>query len=596
MGQQDGVELARVERERDPVADRFVRAALEHPAVDEDPGPLGVEQELRAGDGRRATEEVDLHGAHGDSAAGPCRRVSSGPHGHRGGRAVVRRAAGGPRRPRRRAEPRRAGRPGARVDAGAGAPLSGAAARASMARWPALDRRRDSAARTRGRSPTCAAPSTGSTSWSRRPGARPIRGRRSPTRTRRSRALGRALYRRYGEAAATRPGRRRDPRPADGPGPPRDRTGRRPRAGRCSRRSRRSGGSSTATAATRARIGASCARAPSAGRRHGSPIEANAVAARAAAGLARGDAPRRSWPPGGRSLGPGRLEPWDYRYAVGAAARRLDRARRRWTGCSTSTSDYLAALGADPDGLGIRYDVLPRPGRPLDPGRVHDRDGRLGGRPAGDRAVDAAAAVGLRDVRGGRPRQPRSSCSTRAAMPSTSAAIRTRPAFLDWTDGDTGVPRGHRGRPRLGRRRAGLAAALAGRGRRAARGAPRPVWRGDARHLLGAVRDRAPPPPRPPPERRLDRDHRRRPRASSRTRSGRGGRSAASSSTCPGYLANYALSAIMAAAVRARIREVRGPWCDGRSGLVSRSCRSALFAPGRRGRRRTCSRRSSAGR
>ena len=31
----------------------------------------------------------------------------------------------------------------------------------------------------------------------------------------------------------------------------------------------------------------------------------------------------------------------------------------------------------------------------------------------------------------------------------------------------------------------------------------------------------------------------------------------------PGYMANYALSAIIAAAVRARIREVRGPWWDG---------------------------------
>ena len=33
-------------------------------------------------------------------------------------------------------------------------------------------------------------------------------------------------------------------------------------------------------------------------------------------------------------------------------------------------------------------------------------------------------------------------------------------------------------------------------------------------------------------------------------------------------MANYALSAIIAAAVRARILEVRGPWFDGRSGLV----------------------------
>ena len=65
--------LCRVEAERDPVADRLVRAALEHAAVDQDPGPLGLEEELRTGDGGRATQEVDLHGGHGDS-----------PHVHRG--------------------------------------------------------------------------------------------------------------------------------------------------------------------------------------------------------------------------------------------------------------------------------------------------------------------------------------------------------------------------------------------------------------------------------------------------------------------------------------------------------------------------------
>ena len=47
----------------------------------------------------------------------------------------------------------------------------------------------------------------------------------------------------------------------------------------------------------------------------------------------------------------------------------------------------------------------------------------------------------------------------------------------------------------------------------------------------------------------------------------------------PGYLANYALSAIMAAAVRARIVEVRGPWFDGDPGWY-RFVADALFAPG----------------
>ena len=66
MGQEDAVERRRVEVEREPVPDRLVRAPLEHPAVDEHLGLPGDEQVLRAGDGRRATEEVDLHRAHGD--------------------------------------------------------------------------------------------------------------------------------------------------------------------------------------------------------------------------------------------------------------------------------------------------------------------------------------------------------------------------------------------------------------------------------------------------------------------------------------------------------------------------------------------------
>ena len=41
MRQQDGVEIPGLERERDPVADRFVRAALEHAAIDQDARPLG---------------------------------------------------------------------------------------------------------------------------------------------------------------------------------------------------------------------------------------------------------------------------------------------------------------------------------------------------------------------------------------------------------------------------------------------------------------------------------------------------------------------------------------------------------------------------
>jgi oligoendopeptidase F len=47
----------------------------------------------------------------------------------------------------------------------------------------------------------------------------------------------------------------------------------------------------------------------------------------------------------------------------------------------------------------------------------------------------------------------------------------------------------------------------------------------------------------------------------------------------PGYLANYALSAIVAAAVRARIREERGPWWNGDPGWYG-FVAERLFAPG----------------
>ena len=61
VGEDDRVELGRLEGERDPVADRLVGAALEHAAVDEHPRSIGRQQELRAGHGGRATQEVDLH-------------------------------------------------------------------------------------------------------------------------------------------------------------------------------------------------------------------------------------------------------------------------------------------------------------------------------------------------------------------------------------------------------------------------------------------------------------------------------------------------------------------------------------------------------
>ena len=95
---------------------------------------------------------------------------------------------------------------------------------------------------------------------------------------------------------------------------------------------------------------------------HGSPIEANAVALGIAEGSLEGMLHEilAAWR---TVVGPGRIEPWDYWFAAGAAARRLGRlvpADR----LQVVNDDYLAALGADPRDLGLTYDIRPRPGRP----------------------------------------------------------------------------------------------------------------------------------------------------------------------------------------------------------------------------------------
>ena len=61
MGQQDRVDRLRVVGQRNPVADRLVRAALEHPAIDQDRGPVGGQQILRTGHGRGRPEELEVH-------------------------------------------------------------------------------------------------------------------------------------------------------------------------------------------------------------------------------------------------------------------------------------------------------------------------------------------------------------------------------------------------------------------------------------------------------------------------------------------------------------------------------------------------------
>ncbi len=61
VGQDDGVEARRVVGQWHVVAHHLLRAALEHPAIDEHPGTFGGQQELRSGDGVGRPKEVDFH-------------------------------------------------------------------------------------------------------------------------------------------------------------------------------------------------------------------------------------------------------------------------------------------------------------------------------------------------------------------------------------------------------------------------------------------------------------------------------------------------------------------------------------------------------
>jgi len=66
------------------------------------------------------------------------------------------------------------------------------------------------------------------------------------------------------------------------------------------------------------------------------------------------------------ALGQAPIEPWDYRYAVGGLARRLD-ARIPVERLRAINDAHLLSLGADPADLSIQYDIHPRPGRPVIP-------------------------------------------------------------------------------------------------------------------------------------------------------------------------------------------------------------------------------------
>ena len=100
-------------------------------------------------------------------------------------------------------------------------------------------------------------------------------------------------------------------------------------------------------------------------RRAGSPIDAAA----AALGIdpASFEPMLRSVLAGFRhAIDPGPIEPWDLRFVTGAADRALADALPR-DRLLPIAHDHLASLGADARALGITFDVVPRPGRPVIP-------------------------------------------------------------------------------------------------------------------------------------------------------------------------------------------------------------------------------------
>jgi hypothetical protein len=309
--------------------------------------------------------------------------------------------------------------------------------------------------------------------------------------------------------------------------------------------------------------------------RHGSPIEANA----AALGLPAGSLEGALWEilAAWRAvIGPARLEPWDFRYAVGAAARRLDGLVPADQFLDLN-GRYLAALGADPVGLGLTYDVLPRPGRPLVPVAFTLGMGAwTAGQPLEGPWTPRPPWVFATYAEGGIGNFLELLHESGHAV--HMAAIRTRPAFLDFPEVS--------------------AAYLEGTADVLGWDVDEPVWQatwlGEAAEPREALLNRYGAVMLDVCwalfEIELHRHPERRPNDvwTDVTGDGLGLEPHPEWSwwavrgqliDLPGYLANYALSAIMAAAVRARIMAVRGPWFEGDPGWY-RFVADALFVAG----------------
>jgi hypothetical protein len=310
-------------------------------------------------------------------------------------------------------------------------------------------------------------------------------------------------------------------------------------------------------------------------RTFGSPIEANARSVGLAPGALEGIL-RRLLATWREVAGPERIEPWDYWHAVGGASRRLDAHLPRARLLEINAS-YLDSLGANPERLGISYDVFPRPGRPVVPGaftigmgtRIADRDpnGLWSPRPPWVFATYATGGLGnLLEL------------LHESGHALHAVATRTRPAFLELPVADTAYAEG-------------MADFL---GWDATEPAWQQRWLGAAAEPRAALLDRyggvmldvcwA------LFELELYREPDRRPNDvwTEVTADGLGIEPHPDWSwwamrgqliDSPGYLANYAMSALIAAALRTRLLELRGPWWEGDPGWFG-FVADRLFVPG----------------
>jgi hypothetical protein len=256
-----------------------------------------------------------------------------------------------------------------------------------------------------------------------------------------------------------------------------------------------------------------------------------------------------------RVVGPDLVEPWDYRFALGALERRLGGLVPR--GRLRAINDaHLRGLGADPAVLGIAYDVEPRAGRPAIPvaftlgANVARRTGPGTWGPSTPWVFATYAEGGLGNLE---------ELLHESGHALHYAAIRTRPAFFEppveaggFVEGVADLVGWDVHEPAFQARHLGQRGGL--RASRLAR------YGGVMLDVCWALFEIA-----------LHGDPERSPNEtwSELTEAGLGIVAHPEWSwwavrgqlvEAPGYMANYALSAIVAAALRARIGAVRGDW------------------------------------